>query len=181
LVILIILRPGLSGISHAATVIQGTVRDESGNPIIDAEVIVYQENRFLGRRSSGQGGVFEFEAEPGTSYTLYAITDLEESPGFDYLPSRFVVSYGQSANITLMPGGSLALDGDVQFVDSENLPTSYVYAILDPSRGEVIELDGLPLTYGSTLGSLTETVMLRCSSRIKWRLNRSLLRRTLDS
>jgi hypothetical protein len=154
LVILIILRPGLSGISHAATVIQGTVRDESGNPIIDAEVIVYQENRFLGRRSSGQGGVFEFEAEPGTSYTLYAITDLEESPGFDYLPSRFVVSYGQSANITLMPGGSLALDGDVQFVDSENLPTSYVYAILDPSRGEVIELDGLPLTYGSTLGSL---------------------------
>jgi len=159
LVILINLTPALS-VSSASTVIQGTVRDESGDPIIGAEIIVYQETHFLGRRTSGPEGGFEFEAEPGTSYTLYAIADLDESPGYDYLPSRLDVSYDQSADITLRPGGSIALDGSVQFVDSENLPTSYVYAILDPSTGDVIDLDGLPLIYGSTLESLTEKMML---------------------
>jgi hypothetical protein len=160
LVILIILGPGLTGISNASTVIQGTVRDESGNPIVGAEVLVYQDNHFLGRRESGPEGVFELEAEPGTSYTLYTFADLEESPGFDYLLSRIDVSDGQSAEVALSAGGSFTMDGDVQFVDSENLPTSFMYAILDPSTGEVIDLDGLPLIYGSTPGSLTETMML---------------------
>jgi ABC-type antimicrobial peptide transport system permease subunit len=160
LVLLILLGPGLTGISSASTAIQGTVRDESGIPIIGAEVIVYQENHFLGKRASNPQGVFEFEAEPGTSYTLYTIADLGGSPGFDYLPSRLDVSYGQSANITLRQGGSLNIDGDVQFVDSENLPTSIVYAILDPSTGEVIDLGGVPLIYGSTPESVTETMVL---------------------
>jgi hypothetical protein len=157
---MIILRPGLSGITYALSGIQGTVRDESGNPIIGAEVLIYQERHFLEKRASGPDGKFEFEVEPGIHYTLYTIADLERSPGFDYLPSRLDVSYGQAANITLRPGGSLTLDGDVQFVDSENLPTSYMYAILDPSTGEVIDLDGLSLIYGSTPDGLTEMMMM---------------------
>lgn len=160
LVILISLCTRLSGYSNASSIIQGAVRDESGSPIIGAEVIIYEGNSFKEKTVSGHDGGFEFEAEPAISYTLYAIARLDGGDGFGYLPSRIEVSLGQSADVTLSPGGTLALDGDIQFVDSESLPTSFVYAILEPATGEVIMVDGLPLIFGSDPNSLTGMMML---------------------
>jgi len=148
------------GASHASSVIQGTVRDESGAPIEGAEVFIYLGNSFQWKTDSDPDGVFEFEAEPAINYTLYTIASMDGADGFDYLPSRIEVSLGKSADVTLSPGGTLTLDGDIQFLDSENLPTSFVYAILDPSTGEVIDVDGLPLIFGSDPNSLTQMMML---------------------
>ena len=148
------------GTSHASSVIQGAVRDESGTPIEGAEVFIYLGNDFQGKTDSDRDGTFEFEAEPGTTYMLYTKADKEGTPGFDYIPSRSHATHNQSTNIILRPGGSLAFSGDILYVDSENLPTSFVYAILEPATGEVIEVDGLPLIFGSDPNSLTEMMTL---------------------
>jgi len=148
------------GASRASSVIQGAVRDESGTPIEGAEVFIYVGNNFRGTTDADREGAFEFEAEPETTYTLYTIADQEGTPGYDYIPSRSQVTLGQSANIVLRPGGSLAFSGDILFVDSESLPTSFVYAILEPATGEVIEVEGLPLIFGSDPNSLTQMMML---------------------
>ncbi|MBC8223937.1 hypothetical protein H8E65_05065 [Candidatus Bathyarchaeota archaeon] len=136
------------------------MRDESGTPIEGAEVFIYLGNNFQGTTDSDRDGAFEFEAEPETTYTLYIKADKERTPGYDYIPSRSIVSHGQSANIILRQGGSLAFGGDIQFIDSENLPTSFVYAILEPATGKVIEVDGLPLIFGSDPNSLTQMMTL---------------------
>jgi hypothetical protein len=160
LVILVTLCTRLPGYSDASSIIQGAVRDESGSPIIGAEVIVYEGNSFKEKTVSGHDGGFEFEAEPAFNYTLYAIASMDGGDEFGYLPSRIDVSLGQSADITLSPGGALTFDGDIQFVDSESLPMSFVYAILEPSTGEVIDVDGLSLVFGSDPNSLTGVMML---------------------
>ncbi|MCK5643824.1 MAG: carboxypeptidase regulatory-like domain-containing protein, partial [Gammaproteobacteria bacterium] len=136
------------------------MNDESGTPIEGAQVFVYVGNDFQGKTDSDRDGTFEFEAEPGTTYTLYTTADREETPGYDYIPSRSHFTLNQSANIVLRPGGSLVFSGDIQFVDSEHLPTSFMYAILEPATGEVIEVDGLPLIFGSDPNSLTGLMML---------------------
>jgi ABC-type lipoprotein release transport system permease subunit len=160
LVILIILCTRFSGYSNASFIIEGAVIDESGISIQGAEVFVYVGNDFRGNTNSDLDGTFEFEAELGTIYTLYTIADKEETPGYDYIPSRSQVSHGQSANIILRPGGSLVFNGDIQYVDSENLPTSIMYAILEPATGETIKVDGFPLIFGTYSYSLTEMMML---------------------
>jgi ABC-type lipoprotein release transport system permease subunit len=160
MVLLITLCQGYPDTSHASPVLQGTVRDESGAPIEGAEISIYTGNDFLGKTGSDHDGTFEFEAEPGTTYTVYAIADREGTPGYDYVPSQSQVSPNQSASIILRPGGSIAFRGDMQFVDSENLPISLVYAIMEPSTGEVLEVDGLPLVFGSGPDGLTQLMTL---------------------
>ena len=160
MVLLFTIGQGYLGSSHATSVLQGTVRDESGAPIEGAEVSIYVGTDFQGKTGSGSDGAFEFEAEPATTYTIYATADREETPGIDYVPSRSQVSPNQSADIVLRPGGSLAFSGDIQFIDSENLPLTLVYVILEPVTGEVIEVDGLPLIFGSDPASLTQMMAL---------------------
>jgi len=160
MVLLITVCQRYPGASRASSVIQGAVRDEFGTPIEGAEVFIYVGNDFRGTTDSDREGTFEFEAEPETTYTLYTIADQEGTPGYDYIPSRSQVTPGHSANIILRPGGSLAFSGDILFVDSESLPTSFAYAILHPATGEAIEVDGLPLIFGSDPNSLTQMMML---------------------
>jgi hypothetical protein len=160
LVLLVILFTGFLGYSNAESIINGDVRDESGAPIEGAEVSIYWGNDLQEKVASDRDGAFEFEGEPGNVYTLFTIADREDTPGFDYLPSRSNVSHTQFANIVLRPGGSLVFDGDMQFIDSENLPTSFIYAILEPVTGEAFEVDGLPLIFGSDPDSLTGIMML---------------------
>ena len=158
--LLITICQSYTGASLASTVIQGAVRDESGTPIEGAEVYIYVGNDFRGTTVSDSGGIFEFEAEPALNYTLYTMAGMGGAGGFDYLPSLIEISPGKPADVTLSPGGTVTLDGDIQFVDSENLPTSFVYAILEPATREVIDVDGLPLIFGSDPNSLTQMMML---------------------
>ncbi len=160
LVILIAICTWLPGYSRAESLIQGTVRDDSGTPIEGAEIFIYVGTSFQGKTGSDRDGAFGFEAEPGTNYTIYTTADREGPPGYDYVPSRSRVSLNQSADIILRPGGSLAFGGDIQFIDSESLPTSLMYAILESTTGEVIEVDGLPLIFGSDPNGLTQVMML---------------------
>jgi hypothetical protein len=160
LVLLVLLFAGFLGYSNASSIINGEVMDESGDPIEGAEVSIYWGNDLQEKVASDRDGAFEFEGEPGIVYTLFTMADREDTPGFDYLPSRSNISHDQFANIVLRPGGSLIFGGDMQFIDSENLPTSFMYVIMEPVTGEVFEVDGLPLIFGSDPGSLTGIMVL---------------------
>jgi ABC-type lipoprotein release transport system permease subunit len=54
-----------------------------------------------------------------------------------------------------MPAASLVFEGDIQFVESEELPLHIVYTVIDPISGESLEFDGLQLVYGLNKDSLS--------------------------
>jgi hypothetical protein len=150
LILLIVSAMNVGGAARASSVIRGVVQDEQGNPLSGSTVYLWEEGRTVGSAVTGPDGLFEFEVEADTVYTLYAFAD-DERPGYEYLPSRseLTASGVDEVLMTLAPAASLVMEGDIQFVAAEDLPSSVLYSLIDPSSGEVLEINGFPLVYGS--------------------------------
>jgi hypothetical protein len=93
-------------------------------------VYLWEGRERVDSRQTGPEGRFEFEVEADTVYSLYVFADDEEVPGYEYLPSlsEVTVSEGDEMVISLPPAASLIIDGDVQFVEAEDLPSSTPYS-----------------------------------------------------
>jgi len=136
--------------ASAAASVRGAVLDEAGSPIEGATVSAWIEEREIASVRTGQGGEFELEAV-GDLIAVYVFADDRSTPGVDYLPLRAEVTPGGGTlRLTLVPGASLVFEGDIQFVESEDLPLSTAYIVLDPTTGEAMRVNGAPLVYGTT-------------------------------
>ena len=125
--------------------------DEGGSPIPGARVHLWEGGTRVGQEATGPDGAFEFQAELGAAYSLYAFADIEATAAYDYAPSRaeVVATGADEVVMTLGPGASVIVEGDIQFVESEDLPSSLLLAVVDPATGEALESNGFPLLYGS--------------------------------
>jgi hypothetical protein len=162
MILLILSAINIGGVARASSVIGGVVQDDQGNPLPGSMVYLWEGRERVDSRQTGPEGRFEFEVEADTVYSLYIFADDEEVPGYEYLPSlsEVTVSEGDEMVISLPPAASLIIDGDVQFVEAEDLPSSVLYTLLDPASGEVMESNGFPLIYGSDPESQSQFVGL---------------------
>ena len=126
--------------------ISGSVVDTSGAPV-EATIRVFQGNREISTFKTGGSGVFSVQLTPG-QYTLTAYADrVEDIPGLlDYLPSVLEIDDRFSGEIVLSPGATMRLNGEFQYIDTENIPLKASYVVQD-SQGNPLILNGFPLEY----------------------------------
>ncbi len=133
---------------HATTTISGIVLDERDVPIEDAYVSVWLLDKPITSCKTGSDGRFEIDVEEA-SYKMYILADDNSTLGIDYLPALTEVDPSNEDDFTfnLIPAASLVIEGYIQFLESESLPSSVAYRVLDES-GEPLSVGGFPLTYG---------------------------------
>jgi len=137
--------------AQAAASLRGLVLDENGSPVEGATVSVWLGKEAVASGSTGADGRFEIEVEAEVRYAVYVFADDESTPGVDYLPSRAesAPSDRDELRFNLVSAASLFLEGDIQFVESEELPFSVVYVVHGPASEVAMNVSGFPLVYGS--------------------------------
>jgi len=136
--------------AEAYASLKGVVLDENGSPVEGATVTAWLGMEAVASVRTGSDGLFDLEVEAETRYSVYVFADDESTPGVDYLPSRVEASPADRDELrfTLAPAASLTFDGDIQFVESEELPMSVLYLVLDPDSDGAMNVSGFPLEYG---------------------------------
>lgn len=140
---------------HATTRISGIVLDEKDVPIEDACVSIWLLNKLIVSCRTGSDGRFELDVEEGL-YKIYVLSDDDSTSGIDYLPAmiEFDPLRGDELTFNLMPAASLVIENYIQFVESESLPSSVSYCVLDES-GEILNIGGFLIKYGYSSDSQT--------------------------
>jgi len=150
LCVLIVLSLRVDG-SAFAEKLRGRVLDQSGDPVSKAEVSLWFGRALIVSNVTDNEGNYEIEADYGSEYRLLITSDDPSTPGVDHLPSWLNISQfeGVDTVVTLEPSASLIIEGDIQFVESDELPGTTKYSVLDPGSGDVINLNGFALVYGT--------------------------------
>ena len=140
---------------HATTRISGIVLDEKDVPIEDACVSIWLLNKLIVSCRTGSDGRFELDVEEGL-YKIYVLSDDDSTSGIDYLPAmiEFDPLRGDELTFNLMPAASLVIENYIQFVESESLPSSVSYCVLNES-GEILNIGGFLIKYGYSSDSQT--------------------------
>jgi len=157
--------------AQKASLVSGVIRSEStGTPIPDSTVSVWSGSEFIVAVQSDTEGKFSFHLEEGEEYCIYAYADDPESQGVDYIPRR--VEYTHSIEgvddlvLSLEPGASLILEGDVQMVFTENLPISIFYSVTALESKTPLVIGGFPMIYGTLKGSQSHFLGINSSQII---------------
>src|SRR3989337_2679017 len=138
----------------ATTPLRGVVSDDEGAPLENARVLVWSKRELLATGVTDDRGTFEIPVKTSSSYSVYVLADKTETGGIDYLPVKIDTSTPET-NLTfiLSPAASIILDGDVQLVESEELPISISYTVVDPLSNEDVSFGGLVLKFGTSTDS----------------------------
>lgn len=132
---------------NAADAVKGTVSDEAGRPLQGASVATVKGHSVVTSVKTGGDGGFEIRVDPGVTKILVFYDD-ESTPGWDYLPSLIDLNEtGSEPKVSLSPGASVELMGDIQFVYSENLPLRVKYEVRGED-GNLLAPTGFPLEFG---------------------------------
>src|SRR4030067_326889 len=91
-------------------------------------------------------GYFTIPIDQGVLNVL-VYADEKTTPGFDYVPAMVKADPSNKINITLIDGASVFFNGDVQFVETENLPTSVALQAYD-LNGNALNPSGFLLMFG---------------------------------
>ena len=136
---------------HAQAFVSGTVLDEEGDPVEGARVSLWFGRKHFTNVSTDSQGFFELEYEGIKGYNVSIYADDPSTPGVDYLPVwvQFAELLEPGTLIMLRPGASILLEGDVQFVFSNDIPQHLLYAVLESDSGEQLKQYGVPILYGS--------------------------------
>jgi len=121
--------------AYAAASLKGIVLDENGSPMEDVIVSIWLGKHFMASDRTGVDGNFSIQVGEDTLYIVSVFADYESTPGFDYLPSQIEAAPSDDDELifNLRPAASLVFEGDIQFVESEELPSSITYLVLDPT------------------------------------------------
>ncbi|KON30575.1 hypothetical protein AC482_03485 [miscellaneous Crenarchaeota group-15 archaeon DG-45] len=157
LILLLLLIAILPSAEAQTATLSGVVLDEDGSSIEGAVVSVWRGRSPVASTTTGADGRFYADVKEDARCSVYVFADDPSTPGVDYLPDRAEAepANGRELSFRLVSAASLVLEGDIQFVESEELPTSVVYAILDPASEGVVTVSGFPLIYGSGLNAQT--------------------------
>ena len=128
----------------ASADIRGSVKNQEG-ATIEANILVLEDNAEKAFFQTGPNGVFSIEVPPG-EYTLIVYADEPETPGFDYLPAAVDIDGDFDGEVVLNYGSTLSFIGDIQFVDTENIPLKITYSVQD-DYGNTIFSNGFPLQF----------------------------------
>ena len=139
----------LNSLILASADISGSVKNQDG-ATIEASIQVLEENTEKAFFQTGPNGVFSIEI-PSGEYKLIVYADEPETPGFDYLPAAINVDGDFDGEIVLGYGSTLSFIGDIQFVDTENIPLKITYSVQDDSGNTVI-CNGFPLQFSDKRG-----------------------------
>lgn len=139
----------LNTVIFASADISGLVKNPDGETIA-ASIQVLENNVEIASFQTGSNGVFSIET-PSGEYTLIVYSDDSDTPGFDYLPAAIDVTGEFDGDVVLGYGSTLSFVGDIQFVDTENLPLKITYTVQDNS-GNIILSNGFPLQFSDRRG-----------------------------
>jgi ABC-type lipoprotein release transport system permease subunit len=134
--------PGVESIDG----VSGFVTDGGGHPL-SANVATVANNQIIKTTTTDVEGGFTLPLDPGVSKILI-YSDDPSTPGFDYLPALLAAAPGDVFAVELAPAASVAMKGDLLFVDTENIPTQYSYQVVN-GNGTAISPGGYPLSFGS--------------------------------
>ena len=126
---------------------------EDGVPIPDASVFVWRHPILVHESRTDGDGRFSLSLASG-SYDLYVHADDPTTPGVDYIPYHAVVGDiegGGTLVVELKAGASVVFQGNIQFVDTEELPRRIGYEVTDAETGETLTVDGFLLEYGTSV------------------------------
>ncbi len=134
-------------VSHVRA-LSGAVRDQEGDPITGAQIMLVSETRYLNKTASAQDGMFNIDTE-FESGELIVYYDDPDTPGVDYLPYMREVTDGESGlEVVLLPASSIVFEGSLLYVDTENLALHVQYRVIDADN-ETLTPSGVPLLFGS--------------------------------
>jgi hypothetical protein len=112
--------------------------------IANATVRIFSGVKEISLSQTDTTGGFIFILDEG-NYTVQVYS------GSSYLPAILNVnSFLIDANVTLNPGAIVEFTGDLQFIDSENLPLDTVIHVLNED-GESVSHSGFQLVYGTAV------------------------------
>ncbi len=120
--LLLLLAASLPGVQSLDN-ISGIVTDEGGQPL-SATVASIDNNKIVKSTTTAEDGSFMLPLDSGVSKIL-VYSDDPSTTGFDYVPALVDVSTGEAVSVALKPAASLSIKGDMLFVDTDNIPTSY--------------------------------------------------------
>jgi len=128
---------------------KGVVIDENETPIVDATVSVWIRDDLIASGRTDQNGNFDIYLEANQTYQIFIFADDHSTPGVDYLPLHSSIDRWEGdLRFKLWPAGSFVIEGDIQIVESEELPINVVYSIINASSQKVIMMGVSPLRYG---------------------------------
>ncbi|MBN2336635.1 hypothetical protein JXL21_13835 [Candidatus Bathyarchaeota archaeon] len=157
----------------------GRVLDDGGDPVEGAEVKLLMGARQLDTAFTDGDGAYDIDAAP-INGTIIVYADLLGTPGVDYLPFKADVTVATaSLDATLLPASSILVEGDLLYVDTENLALQAEYSILGDGN-ETLEFFGIPLVYGgsnemSVLKLPERHLLVPAGSVVRVKLNSSFL------
>jgi hypothetical protein len=144
---LIFLMSSVSSVS-AVEQLYGVVKDSEGLPIPGAMVATVKGVAIVRQVKADDLGKFNIQLILGEATTLLAYADKPSTPGWDYVPSLAKIDQTVTVyDFTLKPAASIALLKEMQFVESENLPTIVTFTVMD-TDGKQLNPSGFLLSFG---------------------------------
>ena len=150
LLILVVLMVALSPVTAKA--LSGKVTDQEGTPIQGAVVVVVEGISEVLRTTTGSDGTFNADVQ-GNNISILVYADLPETPGVDYIPFHTGAQPQSTLSIVLLPGSSILINGNIQYVDTENIALKTTYLV----KGEnnvTLDPSGVPLEYDTSKWSI---------------------------
>jgi hypothetical protein len=126
LLILVVLMVALSPVTAKA--LSGKVTDQEGTPIQGAVVVVVEGISEVLRTTTGSDGTFNADVQ-GNNISILVYADLPETPGVDYIPFHTGAQPQSTLSIVLLPGSSILINGNIQYVDTENIALKTTYLV----------------------------------------------------
>lgn len=144
---LIFLIPSIPS-ANAVEQLIGVVKDSEGLPIPGAMIASAKGAVLVRQVKADDSGRFNIQLILGEANNLLAYADNPLTPGWDYIPSLTkidptVVVY----DFTLQPAASIVLKEEMQFIESENLPTIVTFTVTD-INGKQLNPSGFLLSFG---------------------------------
>lgn len=128
----------------------GVVLDLNGNPIRGADVSAWFNDKLIDSVYSDSNGFFQLDADEIEMITVFA--DNNDTVGVDYIPVLMnVTAVNELIEFRLYPAATIQLTGDVQYVESEELPLSVIYEVINKDN-HTQSPSGYPLVFGSKTG-----------------------------
>ena len=130
----------------------GKVLDEKNKPIQNAIICVLGPRYRRSQATTNSSGSFQVVVDREGWYSVYAICNLSETPGVDYVPSLWqtYLQLGSIASFTfaLEKGASVYLEEELRFVESSRPADSCTFTITRPN-GDPLGGKYSVYTYGS--------------------------------